>query len=149
MKVEIKLESKLAANAGKRPGKKPNMNKPPKRPPTFTKGVQRPHIWHHPDPEIHIKHHPWQMAKAQAVFRGEDWDLSFEEYCDIWKDHWHNRGRKPENVCMTRHDDELGWEKSNIEIISRKEHFLRGAQRRALTCGRKRKHQVKTKAKTA
>jgi hypothetical protein len=87
------------------------------------------------------------MAKAQAVFRKEPWDLSFEEYCAIWQDHWHNRGRCPENVCMTRRDEDIGWDFENIEIITRKEHFQRGAERRKLNCGRPRKHKYETKAK--
>ena len=145
--MEIKVESKLTARVGKRPGKKVDPNRPPKRPPTYLKGVLRPHLWNHPDPEIHIKYHPWQMAKAQAVFRKEPWDLSFEEYCAIWQDHWHNRGRCPENVCMTRRDEDIGWDFENIEIITRKEHFQRGAERRKLNCGRPRKHKYETKAK--
>lgn len=113
----------------KPPGRKPD----PNRPPRVYKGRRgiRPQVWiTGPDPVLHEKYHPWQMAKAQANFRNEDWDLSFKEYCDLWEGHWENRGRAPENVCMTRNDPDGAWDYKNVEIITRKEHFLRTAANR-------------------
>jgi hypothetical protein len=75
------------------------------------------------------------MAKAQAVFRKEPWDLSFEDYCRVWQNDWHNRGRTPDSVCLTRRDEDIGWDFENVEIITRAEHFRRGAQRRRYRTG--------------
>ena len=114
----------------KRPGRKPDPAKV-KRPPMYYKGVERPQVWVvGPNKELHDKYHPWQMAKAQANFRKEEWDLSFKEYCDLWEGHWQNRGRHPHNVCMTRQDDEGPWDAKNTYIITRKEHFQIQAQKR-------------------
>ena len=90
-----------------------------------SKGI-RPHTWKTgPDPLRHDMYHPWQLAKAQAKFRGEEFTLTFEQYYEVWKDDWHNRGRKPEDLCMTRIDWEGAWEWGNVEIIRRKDHFIR------------------------
>ena len=49
----------------------------------------------------------------------------------MWKDQWHNRGRRPDDVCMTRIDDEGAWSQDNTMIISRKEHFQKTAASKA------------------
>lgn len=84
----------------------------------------RPHVWKSgPDEFRHDMYTPWMRSRAQATFRNEGWDLTFEEYYDLWKDDWHNRGRKPDDVCMTRRDPDLSWSKDNCYIITRKEHL--------------------------
>lgn len=94
-------------------------------------GVPRPHVWIcGPDEERHKMYQPWLLAKAQANFRKEAWNLSFEEYYEMWKPHWDNRGRKPGNVCMTRKDIDYGWEVGNVMIITRSEHFVRQGEMR-------------------
>ena len=92
----------------------------------------RPHIWK-TGPYDEVRHKmftPWMVGKAQANFRGEEWNLSFEEYYQMWKDDWHNRGRKGDNVCMTRLDDEGPWDVDNAVIMCRKEHLrIQGLKR--------------------
>lgn len=108
----------------KPPGRKPDPNKPPKK--YRGRHGLRPQVWiTGPDKELHDKYHPWQVAKAQANFRDEAWELSFDDYCSLWEGHWDNRGRTPDNVCMTRKDPDGAWDFNNCEIITRKEHFLR------------------------
>jgi hypothetical protein len=75
-------------------------------------------------------YHPWQMAKAQAKFRSEPWDLEFEDYYGLWKDYWHLRGRGPGDMCMTRVDPEGTWTTKNIRIILRSEHARLCGQRK-------------------
>ena len=116
----------------KKPGKKPNPNKLPKKPAVFVKGVVRPHVWIvGPDVYKHSMDQPWLMAKAQANYRGEDWALSFEEYYTLWKDEWPNRGRRPDDMCMTRQDAEGAWDTTNAYIITRKEHFANNSPARS------------------
>ena len=92
----------------------------------------RPHIWKTGayDEDRHKMFTPWMVSKAQANFRREEWNLEFEEYYQIWKDHWHNRGRKAENVCMTRMDTDSPWAVDNVTIMSRKEHLKILGERR-------------------
>jgi hypothetical protein len=68
-------------------------------------------------------YHPWQLAKAQAKFRGEEFTLTFDQYYNIWLPLWDQRGRKSGDMCMTRRDESRGWTKTNTVILTRKEHF--------------------------
>jgi|MesohylFT_1024984.scaffolds.fasta_scaffold67921_3 hypothetical protein len=97
------------------------------------RGVERPHVWIIGSDAGKFKHdmyHPWQLAKAQANFRHEDWTLEFEDYYQLWKDHWHNRGRSSENMCMTRNDIEGPWSADNVYLIQRKLHLQQKNQER-------------------
>lgn len=88
------------------------------------RGVPRPHCWLvGPDEKKHKMYHPWQMSKAQATFRNEGWELSFDEYYELWKDDWDNRGRKSENMCMTRLDPDMPWAVGNVQVIKRVDHL--------------------------
>lgn len=92
----------------------------------------RPNVWIcGPDEFKHSMYMPWMRAKAQAKFRDEPWDLSFEEFYELWKDDWHQRGRGPDDVCMTRDDIDGVWDKKNTIIITRHEHLIRQSVTRA------------------
>jgi hypothetical protein len=104
-----------------KPGRKPI----PREPSTFIRRAPRPHIWKcGPDADRHRMYQPWLCSKAQANFRQEEWTLTFEEYYELWREDWDNRGRMPENMCMTRKDKEGAWEVDNVHIITRKEHLI-------------------------
>lgn len=102
----------------------------------YARGVERPQVWLIGSDAGKFKHdmyHPWQMARAQAKYRHEEWDLDFEDYYLLWRDHWDNRGRLAENMCMTRRDPEIAWCRDNICIILRREHArLCGQRKRGL-----------------
>ena len=84
----------------------------------------RPSLWKFRDPFDHERRHPFLMQKAQAVFRGELWNITFEEWCSFWtKENWDNRGRDSANFCMSRLDAKGAWEVSNVQIITRKQHL--------------------------
>jgi hypothetical protein len=86
------------------------------------KGVLRPHVWIvGPDEYKHKMYHPWQMAKAQANYRGEDWDLPFEDFFDLWDGLWDQRGRNGEDYCLSRVDPTEPWARTNCEVRIRKE----------------------------
>jgi hypothetical protein len=99
----------------------------------YAAGKLRPQTWTTgPDPLKHTMLHPWQVMKAQAKFRKEDFELEFEEFYNIWKDHWDKRGRYADDLCLTRKDFELEWSVDNCELLTRKEYLQRqGAFRRA------------------
>lgn len=115
------------------PGRKPDPNKV--RSPGQGKGRKgpRPHTWIiGPDDSYkHSMYQPWLCSKAQANFRGEGWDLTFEEYYTLWKDHWPNRGRAADDMCMSRKDPELAWSSDNAVIITRIEHLTNQNKSRA------------------
>jgi len=89
-------------------------------------GKPRPHVWLcGPDEYKHSMYVPWMKAKAQANFRGEEWDLSFDEFYLLWREEWPNRGRQPEDMVMTREDTEGVWNKKNTILMTRREHLVR------------------------
>jgi hypothetical protein len=108
----------------KKPGRKPDPNKPPKRPSTFVKDVPRPHVWLcGPDEYKHSMYTPWQRSSAQARYRGEEFEMTFEQFYKLWKDHWPQRGRGIDDLCMSRKDHGGPWSKKNTHIITRKQHY--------------------------
>lgn len=95
-----------------------------------TKGIPRPHTrgprpqrWvTGPDPELHRRYRHFQQQRNQANFRGEPWDITFEQWCELWGDLWHSRGRERGSMCMTRRDWYGGWTLDNVVVITREEH---------------------------
>ena len=91
----------------------------------------RPHVWKSgPDEYRHSIYHGYLKRKAQANFRKEGWAMTFDEFYDLWKDDWNNKGRLSINVCMSRHDEELPWTRENAYIRSRYDQLVEQAQRR-------------------
>lgn len=125
----------------KKPGRKPDPNKPIK----LKRGRKgpRPHVWKcGADEYKHSMYEPWMKSKAQANFRKEEWNLTFEEYYTLWKDEWPNRGRSGDSMCMTRQDFDGPWDSKNAVIMSRKEHLKRsGGRVRELNT--QKKHKIK------
>lgn len=92
---------------------------------------KRPERWiSGTDPARHEKYDPYLKAKAQANFRGEGWDMTFDEFEQLWGDLWYNRGRDADNNCMTRIDWNAPWTFDNCEIITRLEQLQRQGQSR-------------------
>lgn len=91
----------------------------------------RPHVWKSgPDELRHDIYNAFLKRKAQANYRKEGWFMDFEEFYDLWKDEWHNRGRLSHQMCMSRYDDERPWTRANTYIRSRYEQLLEQAQKR-------------------
>lgn len=80
-----------------------------------------------PDPRTHRQYTAWLKARSQARFRGETWNLTFEQYQEIWGDQWEQRGRTRDSLCLSRRDYDLGWDASNIEVMTRQAHAARQA----------------------
>lgn len=91
----------------------------------------RPNAWKVPGEIPHQQHVAWHRMRAQAIYRKEAWNLSFEEFQEIWKDHWHQRGRGADNYCLTRADDTQPWDRNNCICVQRIVHLRRHRNRQA------------------
>lgn len=79
------------------------------------------------DPIEHAKHWGFLRQRAQANFRGEGWEMTLEEFFEMWPDElWAQRGRKSESYCMVRVDIEKPWSYDNCVIILRYQQLVRG-----------------------
>lgn len=66
---------------------------------------------------------PYQRTRAQAKYRKERFELSFEEYVFLWQDEWHNRGKQSDQYCMTRIDNTKPWNIENTTIMLRSDQL--------------------------
>jgi len=114
------------------PAKKPGRKKIERSPkPFFDKRAPRPQMWvTGPDKQRHDMYMPFLRARAQAKFRSEGWELTFDNFCDIWKDNWNRRGRGTHSLCMARIDYEGDWTLNNVELIERKAHVVKQGKAR-------------------
>jgi hypothetical protein len=96
----------------------------------------RPNVWRSgPDETRHDQYIAWGRHRAQAMFRGEGHELSYQDWCKIWdkNGHWHNRGRTMSSSVLTRRDSNEPWSKKNCVIITRSElHNFYMQQRRGM-----------------
>jgi len=97
-------------------------------------GIERPHVWKcGPDPYKHSMYNPFLKVRAQARYRGEEFELEFEDFFTLWDGYWDQRGRSGDNLVMTRIDWEKAWTKKNITLITRTEQCQKqGMYKRAL-----------------
>lgn len=65
----------------------------------------------------------FQRARAQAKFRGQKWLLGFDEYWELWQDHWNDRGRGIDQMCMIRLDYTKPWQWDNVKMVSRRDYL--------------------------
>jgi hypothetical protein len=52
--------------------------------------------------------------------RGIAFEFTFEQWWEIWKKsgHWHQRGKRSDQYCMSRFGDKGGYELGNVEIVT-------------------------------
>lgn len=79
----------------------------------------------YPTPTLVAMRRAYVVARCQAKHRGEEWDLTEQEYVQAWEPHWDNRGRQSHNMTLTRCDWDGAWSADNIEIIPRREFWYR------------------------
>jgi hypothetical protein len=82
------------------------------------------------DPFEHDRHHGFLKAKAQAMFRKEEWKLSIFQWFKIWHDPamWYNRGRASDSVTLTRVDPTEPWCVENVIIMTRRKQLQKARQ---------------------
>ena len=90
----------------------------------------RPHVWKVQGEIPHQQYVAWLKMKAQADFRGEPWQFSFEDFQQVWQGHWEPKGRGKDDYCLTRTNIQEAWSKGNVECIPRIDHLRRSQQRK-------------------
>jgi len=65
----------------------------------------------------------YQKHRAQAKYRGESYELSWEEWDHLWEHCWEQRGRGRKNLCLSRIDFGGEWAIHNVVVVSRQRHF--------------------------
>jgi hypothetical protein len=91
---------------------------------------ERPHQWiSGPTEELHNKYYAWLKHKAQAQYRKEAYELTWEDWQMFWQDDlWYLRGRACDDLCITRKDILSAWSQANCEIVSRQVQLSRQAK---------------------
>ena len=90
------------------------------------KGTQ-PSLWRFPNDSVkRAKALGWVRAKCQAKFRGEQWDITEEDWIYIlWTDQlWARRGRKSQDLCLIRDDSKAAWSMDNVMIVTRRTQLV-------------------------
>ena len=91
----------------------------------------RPDLWAvGPDPLRHAKHIAWARSRAQAHFRGETWNLTFEEYEQFWGDQWHRRSRQRGGLMLMRKDWHEPWSVANCFLGDRDNYHYQQLERK-------------------
>lgn len=92
----------------------------------------RPHTWvTGPDKEHHDKYIAWQRARAQAVYRGEDWQITFQDWVELWGKQWHRRGRGADCLMLMKRRWAEPWTKRNAHLVDRPTFHARQAKIKA------------------
>jgi hypothetical protein len=91
-----------------------------------------------PDQVQHEMYYAWAKHKSQAKFRKEAYDLTWEDWRDIWANpiDFLNRGRKPDDLTLTRIDDDGAWTRDNVMVITRLEQLRKARDRVMKTRGK-------------
>ena len=78
------------------------------------------------DPVLHAQHHAFLRARAQAVYRGQPWLITLEQYSATWGDQWRLHGRSgPARLNFSRRDHSGPWSMENVHIAPRSCHTQR------------------------
>lgn len=87
---------------------------------------KRPRTWVFPHDAVKTDAYmKYLRAKAQAKYRKEHWDLTFDQWWTPWEasGKWQERTNGKTGYCMIQINPELGWIESNLAVITREEHL--------------------------
>ena len=67
-----------------------------------------------------LRHLAFLRHRAQAIFRGEDYQITEDYWNMIWtEDRFRQRGMKAENLCLTRRNHSRPWAPGNLCLLRR------------------------------
>ena len=82
-----------------------------------------------PDPLRREKRYAWLKHRAQAKYRDEEYQLSFEEWESVWTDElFLRRGRSNTSMCLMKVDHKGPWSIDNVSIVTRGEQLKRAGE---------------------
>lgn len=75
------------------------------------------------DPKENMLRRSWYYAKNQATHRGQEWDISWEDYKNAWflDNRIDRKGDCGEDLVNARIDVTQPWTLDNFQIITRSE----------------------------
>lgn len=77
-----------------------------------------------PNPLTREKYYAFLKHRSQASYRKETYNLSWEDWQSFWNDDdFVKRGRKVDDLCLTRYNFNLAWDIDNCVVCTRREHF--------------------------
>lgn len=85
----------------------------------------RPHCWKVQGELPHAQYLAFLQMRAQANYRKESFELTFEDFQRLWSTHWDQKGRGRDHYCLTREDPKGAWDTSNTVCLLRVEHLRR------------------------
>ena len=85
----------------------------------------RPHTWKVQGAVPHAQYLAFLQMRAQANYRRETFELSFEDFQQLWRDKWDLKGRGSDDYCLTRDDPDGSWTIDNVSCIPRIDHLRR------------------------
>ena len=72
------------------------------------------------DPLLHARHLGFHRSRCQAKFRGEDWQLTEQDWNAIWTpERWRRRGRHIDDLCLCLIDEFGAWTTDNVIMLTR------------------------------
>ena len=73
----------------------------------------------------HDRRLAWLRFRNQCIWRGEPFELTWEDYCEIWPEQrFRQRGRANDHLVITRIDREGAWTRSNTCLMTRYQQLL-------------------------
>ncbi len=87
----------------------------------------------YPDKFTNDRRLVWCRSRSQARYRGEEWSLSFDDFCRLWSTEslWLQRGRHNDGLVLFRYDAVQPWQLTNCCIITRVNQLRISAARKA------------------
>lgn len=85
----------------------------------------RPHCWKVQGEIPHAQYLSFLQMRAQANYRKESFELTFEDFQKLWMGKWERKGRGIDDYCLTRSNPDDAWNISNTLCIPRLEHLRR------------------------
>lgn len=76
----------------------------------------------------------WHKHRSQARFRGEGYNLKVEDFFKLWQpDLWQRRGRKRDELCLIRQDENTAWSLDNCRVVTRLYQLRRTNSKRKIS----------------
>lgn len=77
------------------------------------------------DPVLKSLRRSYTRSKCQAKYRGQTWNIEFEEYLEIWRvgEEYLKPGRGKSDFHLGRKDITKGWSVDNVQVLNRGQHL--------------------------